>query len=159
MVWGSRHNIYLIGYLLNKIGFKIKTHYTWYKTNSMPCLTGRNPSESTEQLIWAVKGKGWTYNLNYAKEINNGQNIRNVFITTQTPPNEKLKGKHPSQKRLIGLTDILINLHTKENDLIIVPFVGSGTECLAAKLYNRNFIGFELSQDYINIAKQRLFAS
>ncbi|STO12749.1 Modification methylase DpnIIB [[Flavobacterium] thermophilum] len=156
LVWGSRHNIYICGYQIEKIGYDIKTHYTWYKTNAMPCLTGRNPSESTEQLIWAVKGKNWTYNLNYAKEINEGKNIRNVFITTQTPSKEKTYGKHPSQKRIEGLTDILINLHTNENDIILVPFCGSGTECVAARMLNRKFMAFETESKYIEIANKRL---
>jgi site-specific DNA-methyltransferase (adenine-specific) len=156
LVWGSRHNVYLCGYQIEKLGLQIKTHYTWYKTNAMPCLTGRNPSESTEQLIWAVKGSKWTYNLEYAKSINDGKNIRNVFITTQTPVSEKREGRHPSQKRIEGLTDILVNLHSNPGDTILVPFCGSGSECVAAKQYGRYFISFELESKYIEIANKRL---
>ena len=156
LVWGSRHNIYQVGYLMGKIGFQIKTHYVWYKNNAMPCLTGRNPSESTEQCIWAVKGPGWTYNLDYAKKINDGKNIREVFITNQTPPNEKTFGKHPSQKRLKDLTEHLVGLHSNEGETILVPFCGSGTECLAAKQCNRNYIAFDLDPNYLEIARLRL---
>ncbi|MCG5252605.1 DNA-methyltransferase [Brevibacillus agri] len=156
LVWGSRHNIYLCGYQIDSLGLQIKTHYTWYKTNSMPCLTGRNPSESTEQLIWATKGSNWTYDLEYAKSINGGKNIRNVFMTTQTPQSEKKAGKHPSQKRGEGLTDMLIRLHSRENDIVVVPFCGSGTECVEAVRASRNFIAFETEPSYIEIANKRL---
>lgn len=159
LVWGTRHNIYLCGYQIKNAGLDIRTHYTWFKTNSMPCLTGRNCSESTEQLIWATKGKKWTYNLDYAKSINNGQNIRNVFTTNMTPPNEKLEGKHPSQKRLAGLTDHLVGLHSNPGDLILIPFCGSGTEVLAAAQMGRHFVAFELSKDYIGLSKRRLCAA
>jgi len=156
LCWGSRHNLYLCGHLIEKAGFTIRTEYVWYKTNAMPCITGRNPSESTEHLIWATKGKCWTYNLSYAKSINNGQNIRNIFTTIQTPQKERQHGKHPSQKRLEGLTDHLINLHSNPNDIIVVPFCGSGTECVAAAKSGRNYIAFELEEKYLEIAKKRL---
>jgi len=156
LVWGSKQNIYLCGYQIEKLGLQIKTHYTWYKTNAMPCLTGRNPSESTEQLIWAVKGNKWTYNLDYAKSINRGKNIRNVFITPQTPASEKREGRHPSQKRVEGLTDVLVNLHSNSGDVVLVPFVGSGSECVAALRNNRHFIGFEREPEYIKIANKRI---
>ena len=43
-----------------------------------------------------------------------------------------------------------------EDDLILIPFAGSGTECLSAKNNKRNFIGFELNKKYIEIANKRL---
>lgn len=162
LVWCSKHNMFEVGYILKQLEFQIKTLYTWHKTNAMPCLTGRNATEATEYVIWAVKDKNWTYNLNYAKEINDGKNIHNIIPEgiiinlAQTPPKEKLFGKHPTQKRLEGLTDILLQLHTNEEDLIVVPFVGSGTECCACKIYGRNFIGFETNKEYIELAQKRL---
>lgn len=156
IVWGTRHNIFSVGYLLEKIGLEIRTIYVWHKRNPMPCLTGRNPTEATEFAVWATKGKRWTYNLNVAKEINDGKNIRNVIETTTTPPSEKTQGKHPSQKRLNGLTDVLIKLHSNEDDIVLIPFCGSGTECVAAVKENRRFITFERESKYIEIANQRL---
>ncbi len=156
LCWGSRHNIYLCGYLIQKIGFTIRTDYFWEKTNAMPNLTGRNASESTEHCIFATKGKNWTYNLKYAKQINKNKNIRNVFKTSMTPPCERKFGKHPSQKRLIDLTDHLIFLHSNEKETVLVPFCGSGTECLAARMYKRNYLGFDLSPEYIKIAENRI---
>lgn len=62
---------------------------------------------------------------------------------------------HPTKKPN-GLTKLLIESTTKENDLILVPFVGSGTECAMAKKLKRNFIGFELDETYYKIAKERI---
>lgn len=154
--YGTKHNIYMTGYLMDQIGYEIRTEYTWNKTNAAPCWTGRNPTESTENIIWASKGKGWTYNLNYAKSINNGKNIRNVITTSLTPQREKEYGKHPTQKRLEGLTDILINLHSNEGDIVLVPFCGSGTEIVGAQMLNRNWISFETNPEYIETANKRL---
>jgi DNA modification methylase len=49
----------------------------------------------------------------------------------------------------------IIKLHTKENDLVLDCFMGSGSTALAAKNLNRNFIGMEIYQEYIDIANKR----
>lgn len=156
LVWGTRHNLFDVGTILEQAGFDIKTIYTWYKTNAAPNFTGRAPTETTEFCIWAVKGKGWTYNLDYAKRINEGKNIRNVLTTSLTPPKEKTCGKHPSQKRLDGLTEHLVQLHSNENDIVVIPFAGSGTEIIACIGSNRNVIGYELEREYIDIINKRI---
>lgn len=50
----------------------------------------------------------------------------------------------------------LISLFSKEGDLILDPFMGSGTTAVAAKQTNRNYIGFELVDDYVKIAEERV---
>ena len=53
-------------------------------------------------------------------------------------------------------TQKFINLYTYKNDLILDPFLGSGTTAIAAKLLERNFVGYEIEEEYIQIAKNRL---
>ena len=50
----------------------------------------------------------------------------------------------------------LINVFTKENDLILDPMCGSGSTCVAAKVLGRNFVGVDISQEYCEIAETRL---
>lgn len=50
----------------------------------------------------------------------------------------------------------IIKLHTKENDIILDCFMGAGSTALAAKNLNRNFIGMEIYQEYIDITNGRL---
>ena len=54
------------------------------------------------------------------------------------------------------IADRIIKLTTKENDIILDPFCGSGTFLLAAKKNNRKYIGIEISPEYCKIARQRL---
>lgn len=68
---------------------------------------------------------------------------------------EKHKTLHPTQKPLEVVKKLIIN-HSKEGDLICDPFMGSGTTAVACKQLNRNFIGFELSKEYCDIARERL---
>ena len=69
-----------------------------------------------------------------------------------TPPK---KCSHPTVKP-IKLMSYLITLGSRPNDTILDPFMGSGTTGIAAKLLNRNFIGIELSPEYMIIAKERI---
>ena len=50
----------------------------------------------------------------------------------------------------------LVNVHSFENDLVLDPFMGSGTTGIACKRLNRNFIGVELVKEYFDIAKKRI---
>ena len=56
----------------------------------------------------------------------------------------------------IQLFSYLITLGSRENDLILDPFIGSGTTAIASRLLNRNFIGFELNKEYYDIANTRI---
>ena len=64
-------------------------------------------------------------------------------------------GLHPTQKPL-NLMKALIELTTKEEQIVLDPFMGSGSTCVAAKELNRKYIGFELSHEYYEVAKKRL---
>ena len=70
---------------------------------------------------------------------------------------KKERVNHPTQKPL-NLCDTLIkaSLNKSSSTLLVVPFVGSGSECVSAKLNNVNFIGFEINGDYIKTANERL---
>ena len=70
---------------------------------------------------------------------------------------KKERVDHPTQKPL-NLCDTLIkaSLNKTSQTLLVVPFVGSGSECISAKKNNVNFIGFEINNDYIVIANKRL---
>lgn len=75
IIFGSYHNIYKIGYLLQKFNRKIVNSIVWYKRNAFPNITQRMFCESTEHIIWAVnsevdKAKNWVFNYNALKELN-----------------------------------------------------------------------------------------
>ena len=63
--------------------------------------------------------------------------------------------KHPTQKPIKIIENLLIN-HSKENDIILDPFLGSGTTAVACINLNRHYIGIELSEEYCNKAEKRI---
>ncbi|MBQ7738950.1 MAG: site-specific DNA-methyltransferase [Desulfovibrionaceae bacterium] len=64
-------------------------------------------------------------------------------------------GLHPAQKPLL-LLEALIELTTKEGQIVFDPFCGSGSTLVAAKLLGRQFLGIENNEHYVKIAKERL---
>ena len=68
------------------------------------------------------------------------------------------KNTHPTIKP-IKLMSYLITLFTRDGDYVLDPFMGSGTTGLACKLLNRNFIGIDFTEEYYNIAQERLEVS
>ena len=60
----------------------------------------------------------------------------------------------------IGLDNVLpkrfINLYSFKDDVVLDPFIGSGTTAIASKLLRRNYVGYEINKDYIEIANKRL---
>lgn len=65
------------------------------------------------------------------------------------------KGFHETQKP-IDLMSAFIELSSKEGHIVLDPFCGSGTTLVAAKKLNRNYIGFEIDPNYVNISNDRL---
>lgn len=159
-IWisGTLHNIYSIGFALEQEGFKILNNITWQKTNPPPNLGCRNFTHSTETILWAKKdNKKAKHYFDYEKmkSLNNHKQMKDVWTGALTPKNEKKYGKHPTQKPLY-IIDRLIRASTKENDLILDPFLGSGTTGVSAKKLNRKFIGIEKDEQFFNIAKNRI---
>jgi len=72
-----------------------------------------------------------------------------------TPKSEKVRLGHPTQKPL-KLFQRIIKASSNEKDLVLDPFMGSGTTAWACKSLNRNFIGFEIDQTYVDIINNRL---
>lgn len=70
---------------------------------------------------------------------------------------KKERVDHPTQKPLaLCLKLLLACQREKERNLVVVPFAGSGSECVAAKQLDMDFISFELNEDYITIANKRM---
>ena len=84
-----------------------------------------------------------------------GVPLSDVWEIPYLNPKAKERVGYPTQKPVLLLQQIL-EITTSEGDLVIDPFNGSGTTCVAAKSMNRNFIGIDMSSDAVELAKQRL---
>jgi len=168
VVSGTYHSIYQCGFILQKLEFRIINDITWFKPNGAPALAGRNFTASHETLIWASKAKEAKHTFNYQIsrdwEVKNdliyrpGKQMRSVWSIPTTPRREKRHGEHPTQKPY-ELLRRLVQLCTKERDLVLDPFCGSGTTGVACVLAGRRFIGIDLNQDFLKLAAKRIETS
>ena len=161
-IWisGTMHNIYYIGVALELEGFSIINNITWRKLNPPPNISTRAFTHSTETVLWArkiitptKKGKH-LFNYDLMKSINGGKQMKDVWEFPLTKPSEKKMGKHPTQKPLALLERIVLS-STKSGDVILDPFVGSGTTGIAAIIHGRTFIGIDFEKSYLDLAIKR----
>lgn len=161
-IWisGTMHNIYYVGVALELEGFSIINNITWKKTNPPPNISTRAFTHSTETILWArkqltpkKKGKH-LFNYKDMKEINGGKQMKDVWEFSLTPKREKKEGKFPTQKPL-ALLERIILASTNEGDVILDPFNGSGTTGIKAFELNRNYIGIDLKEEYLELTKKR----
>lgn len=128
---------------------ELKDKLIWLKTNPMPRNRDRRYVGNIEMFSWYVKGGAkWTFNRQ------NHTYDGSVF----SYPSESgggFKRYHPCQKNIKLLQEIILR-HSNQNDIILDPFMGSGSTCVAAVNDNRHYIGFELDEKYFQIACDRL---
>ena len=117
----------------------------WDKTNPVPVNSKLNYlSNATEYALTCVKGSKPTFHSEY-----------NPGVFKYPICSGKERTAHPTQKPL-NLMQELLEIHTNDNDVVLDPFMGSGSTGAACKNLNRNFIGIELNEEYFNIAKKRI---
>lgn len=93
------------------------------------------------------------YNAKYITE-NNVKFPKNLITISNA---DKSNSLHPTQKP-VELFEYFIKTYTKENDVVLDCCFGSGTTAVACKRLNRNFIGYEISKKYVDVANSRLKA-
>ncbi len=135
--------------LAEKNGLYYKTTGIWHKLNPMPRNMNLHFVNSTEAWVYfTYKKKTGTFN-------NDGKVVHDFFETSVTPTTERRFGKHPTQKPE-QLLQQFIRLLSNEGDIVLDPFMGSGSTGVVAKRNYRKFIGIEINKDYFEIATERI---
>jgi len=81
--------------------------------------------------------------------------INPIFLVPKPSKEEKKNNTHPSIKP-VELIAHLIKLFSSKNSIVLDPFMGSGTTAVATILTDRHFIGFEINEEYLDIAQKRI---
>ena len=139
-IWviGSYHNIFRVGTAIQNLGFWILNDVIWNKKNPMPNFRGTRFTNAHETLIWASKSEKSKYTFNYQslKCLNDDLQMRSNWELPICSGSERLKknGKkvHSTQKPESLLHRIILATSNK-NDLVLDPFLGSGTTVSVAK--------------------------
>ena len=157
-VSGTFHNIYIIGSILDSMDdFKILNNITWIKTAPPPNLSCRFFTHSTETILWVRKGKKSKHYFDYElmKKTNDGKQMKDVWTIGRPKKKEKEFGKHPTQKPE-EIIERMILSSTKEKDVVLDMFNGSGTTGVVSLRNNRKYIGIELEKEYYRLTEKRI---
>ena len=138
-IFGTYHNIGIINVVCQILGIEIINEVIWYKRNAFPNLAGRRLTASHETILWCNQGgKKREYFFDYEYSKNGdfsydglkapGKQMRTVWdISNNKEKSELAYGKHPTQKP-IRILKRIINLSSREGDIMLTPFSGSGSE-------------------------------
>jgi site-specific DNA-methyltransferase (adenine-specific) len=175
------HNIpkwvYKIANKMDDIGMIFQNWICWSESGSLPTPSRLYPKHYP--ILWFSKTKNKTFNkqyiqidrcrkcdttikdyggkYKYLKEIDNNKVTILSDVWDDIHRIRHNKNKHRDCNELpIKLMNRIINLYTKEEDVVLDPFAGSGTTLISSKNLNRNYIGFEINDDFIKIINDRL---
>jgi modification methylase len=162
-VIGSYHNIFRVGTILQDLGFWVLNDVVWRKTNPMPNFRGRRFTNAHETLIWAAKSAGqksYTFNYEAMKALNDDLQMRSDWTLPICSGGERLKGEdgqkaHSTQKPESLLYRVILS-SSRQGDVVLDPFFGSGTTGAVARKLGRHFIGIERDKDYAKLARSRI---
>ncbi len=165
-----------------ELGFNLHDTMIYQKSGSGACGSNKCYIQSFEYMFVFTKGKIKTYNLIYDRKnekvllnnVSNGNrngvvkkvrmdckpfgrrfNIWKYDTGNNKSTKDKIAFKHPAIFPEKLAYDHIISW-SNEGDVVMDIFMGSGTTAKMCKLTNRNYIGFEISEEYCKIAEERL---
>lgn len=175
-IYGIHHHQCWIQCIMYDLGYLYRRQIIWHYENGFAGYGKRTLRASYEPLLWFSKTNDYIFH--EIREPYKSQKRLKHKITKNgkvwTPnPNGRMVGDiwnfpvlagrrfrdervdHPTQKPL-SISRRLVKHFSNKGDTVLVPFAGSGSECVAAALEGRGYLGFELNQGYIDIANERL---
>ena len=130
---------------INPSPMKYKRACVWVKPDCAPQMNGQGPAMGAENFVCAWAGKG------FARWNAGGK--RGVYTHLVNPPDRD--GRHPTEKPWRLMAEILVDF-TGPDDVVLDPFMGSGSTLVAAAKLGRKAIGIELNPAYFDVACERV---
>ncbi|MGL6195162.1 MAG: DNA-methyltransferase [Thermoguttaceae bacterium] len=185
-VFGARRTLHRVINAFEEVGFLLKDTLAWKKENAHHraqrvsiVFERRGLNEEAENwkgwrlgnlapiwepIAWFVAPYkiGSTIADNILQYEVGAMNVENCLHNGLCPTNllefgfKKGETRYHEAQKPINLIEFLIKLTTRKNQIVLDPFMGSGTTAIAAKNLNRQFIGFEISPDYCTVCDERL---
>jgi len=118
----------------------------WHKSNALPTYSNKYLSD-TEYCLYFRKGRGKCFPENY-------DDAKTFYVEPINATDKKLYG-HPTIKPL-HMIEALVKNSSREGDVVLDPFMGSGTTGVACRMHNRDFIGMEINKDFFDTAQKRI---
>jgi len=175
-VYGIHRHQCWVQCAMYELGFIYRRQIIWYYENGFAGYGKRSLNACYEPILWFSKTNNYIYHpireTYKSQERLKHKITKNGKIWTPNPDGRMagdvwafptLAGRrfreekvdHPTQKSL-SISRRIVKHFSNPGDTILIPFVGSGSECVAAEEEGRGYVGFEINHAYIEIAKQRL---
>lgn len=175
-VYGIHHHQCWVQCMMYELGFLYRRQIIWTYENGFAGYGKRSLNAFYEPLLWFSKTDNYIYNPirepYKSQERLKHKIIKNGKVWVPNPEGRMagdiwsfptLAGRrfrdekvdHPTQKPL-SISCRIVRHFSNPGDLVLIPFAGSGSECVAAALEGRRFVGFELNPDYVEIASARV---
>lgn len=174
-VYGIHRNLCWLQCQLYELGLSYRRQIIWHYENGFAGYT-KTLAANYEPILWFSKGDSFTYHV-IREPYKSTDRLKHRIIKNgkvwKPNPAGRLAGDvwyfptlagrrfrderldHPTQKpESISLR--ILSRFSNPGDLVLVPFAGTGTECLAAAMTGRQFIAFELNSRYVDMANSRL---
>lgn len=153
-VWGLKDRDLMgipwrVAFALQEDGWYLRSRITWVKRTAMPESVKNRPTTATEEIFLLSKSPTYFYDPDGFRE-ESGANLRNFWVLGPDPTGNGHPATFPRE-----LARRCILLGSRENDIILDPFGGSGTTGVAAKELNRRSVLIELNPDYVEKAIER----
>ncbi len=182
-IFGARRTIHRAIIALEDCGFLVKDILAWEKPSAhhraqrlSGVLENRglydeakkwegwrlgNLAPTWEPIAWLFKTYEYTITDNVLENELGAINIDDCLVNGKSPTNLlkfdlREERFHEAQKP-VKLLEFLIKLTTRKEQLILDPFIGSGSTAVACQRLGRRFIGFEINPDFVDISHRRIF--
>lgn len=175
-VYGIHHHMCWVQCMMYELGLTYRRQIIWHYENGFAGYGKRSLNATYEPLLWFSKSDDYIYHTirePYKSQARLKHKIVKNGKVWKPHPDGRMAGDiwsfptlagrrfrdekvdHPTQKPL-SISRRIVKHFSDEGDTVLVPFAGSGSECVAAVMEGRNYLGFELNQSYIDIAEGRL---
>lgn len=174
-VYGIHHYLCFLQVQLYEMGFHYRRQIIWNYENGFSSYKN-SLATHYEPVLWFSKTENYAFNAirepYKSQERLKNKIVKNGKVWTPHPDGRiagdvwafpTLAGKrfsgekvaHPTQKPL-SITERIVKHFSQPGELVVVPFAGSGTECVGAVMHGRNYWGCEINPEFIQIAKARI---
>ncbi len=160
---GMRYISYIYQILEQELGLHFNSWITWFYTQGIGKTKGFSPRHD-DILMFTKHPKKFVFNLDairvpqkFYRSVNNmrGANPGNVWEFSHMHYCNRNRKKHPTQKPE-GLFERMILASSNEGDMVVDPFVGSGTMLRVCQQTKRKGIGIDINPEYISMTEERL---
>jgi site-specific DNA-methyltransferase (adenine-specific) len=141
-----------LAFALQERGWYLRSDLVWNKPNAQPESVADRPTRSHEYLFLLSTSEKYRYDVDAVRGPND-RRLRSVW-ELNTQPAREASGHFATFPE--SLAERCIRIASQPGDLVLDPFVGSGTTALAAARLGRRFAGCELNPEYVELARRRL---